>query len=273
MQLPDVLLPYKDKILATVKSVINITLKPANDLPLWASKVGGKPYLPKDFNYPTDDKGNPLSLLAQFNMADLPDNDKLPKTGILSFFISGFDDQFGRDVDDSFHQNGFRVLYFDKLITNADELWQDFSEVDAKILNYKEHWLPFYGHREFMVNFKLNHREINHKHFDFENILFDGKSFENDILDFDDDLWYEIIEDDRFFTADGHHLLGYAYFIYDDPRADNDGLKEFILLFQFDSDDDCRILWGDCGLANFLIHPDDLAKLDFSRVYYDWGCS
>lgn len=178
MQLPDVLLPYKDKILATVKSVINITLKPANDLPLWASKVGGKPYLPKDFNYPTDDKGNPLSLLAQFNMADLPDNDKLPKTGILSFFISGFDDQFGRDVDDSFNQNGFRVLYFDKLITNADELWQDFSEVDAKILNYKEHWLPFYGHREFMVNFKLNHREINHKHFDFENILFDGKSFE-----------------------------------------------------------------------------------------------
>lgn len=63
--LPNVLLPYKDKILATVKPVINITLSPTKDLLLWASKVGGKPYLPKNFKYPTDNQGNPLSLLAQ----------------------------------------------------------------------------------------------------------------------------------------------------------------------------------------------------------------
>lgn len=75
--------------------------------------------------------------------------------------------------------------------------------------------------------------------------------------------------DDQF----GHHLLGYADFIDDDPRAHNDKLKEFILLFQLDSQSKYDISWGDCGLANFLIHPDDLAKLDFSRVYYDWGCN
>ena len=36
---------------------------------------------------------------------------------------------------------------------------------------------------------------------------------------------------------------------------------------------DGEIMWGDYGVANFFIHPDDLAKKDFPKVLYNWDCS
>ncbi|MDN5490601.1 MAG: DUF1963 domain-containing protein, partial [Acinetobacter sp.] len=33
-----------------------------------------------------------------------------------------------------------------------------------------------------------------------------------------------------------------------------------------------EIMWGDSGVGNFFIHPDDLEKRDFSKVVYNWDC-
>ena len=65
--------------------------------------------------------------------------------------------------------------------------------------------------------------------------------------------------------------MGYPNFTQDDPRGYNE-INEHILLLQIDSDDDNDIMWGDCGIANFFIHPDDLAKQDFSQLVYNWDC-
>lgn len=46
--------------------------------------------------------------------------------------------------------------------------------------------------------------------------------------------------------------------------------EDYVLLLQIDTDDE--IMWGDSGVGNFVIHPDDLAKRDFSKVYYTWDC-
>ena len=72
------------------------------------------------------------------------------------------------------------------------------------------------------------------------------------------------------FNSSGHKIGGYAYFTQSDPRDNTNAFKDYILLFQLDSDDD--IMWGDVGVANFFIHPDDLAKKNFSRVLYNWDC-
>ena len=88
---------------------------------------------------------------------------------------------------------------------------------------------------------------------------------------------YPELEDDLMdmaydtFSNNGHKLGGYAYFTQEDPRKYQDEFKDFILLFQLDSDD--HIMWGDVGVANFFIHPDDLGKKDFSKVMYNWDCS
>jgi len=75
------------------------------------------------------------------------------------------------------------------------------------------------------------------------------------------------------FQSTGHKIGGYAYFTQEDPRIGRgaEKIKDYILLLQIDSDDD--IMWGDMGVANFFIHPDDLAKKDFSKVMYTWDCS
>ena len=52
------------------------------------SKIGGKPYLPKDFVWPYYQE-LPLSFLAQINLEEVKSLDKdnlLPSTGILYFF-------------------------------------------------------------------------------------------------------------------------------------------------------------------------------------------
>jgi uncharacterized protein YwqG len=45
--------------------------------------------------------------------------------------------------------------------------------------------------------------------------------------------------------------------------------EEAQLLLQIDSDHK-DILWGDEGIANFFIHPEDLEDLEFSEVLYNW---
>ena len=71
----------------------------------------------------------------------------------------------------------------------------------------------------------------------------------------------------------GHKIGGYPYFTQDDPRKDNDPYT--LLLLQIDSDDieDVEIIWGDCGVANFFINPEDLAKCQFDDVMYNWDCT
>ena len=54
------------------------------------SKIGGKPYLPKDFIWPYYQR-LPLSFLAQINLEEVSSLDKdklLPDKGILYFFFS-----------------------------------------------------------------------------------------------------------------------------------------------------------------------------------------
>ena len=74
----------------------------------------------------------------------------------------------------------------------------------------------------------------------------------------------------------GHWLFGYAYFTQNDPRDYMVDLQDYILLFQMDSDYSAErkseIMWGDSGVGNFFIKKDDLQKLDFSKVMYNWDC-
>ena len=73
--------------------------------------------------------------------------------------------------------------------------------------------------------------------------------------------------------AIGHKIGGYPYFTQVDPREEND--PHTFLLLQIDSDEieDKEIIWGDCGVANFFISPEDMANCKFDDVLYNWDCS
>ncbi len=65
----------------------------------------------------------------------------------------------------------------------------------------------------------------------------------------------------------GHRLGGYPGFTQSDPRPPEDPR---ILLVQIDSDE--GLMWGDNGIANWFITPDELVRRDFSNVLFNWDC-
>ncbi|MFC2307230.1 MAG: DUF1963 domain-containing protein, partial [Neisseria elongata] len=64
---------------------------------------------------------------------------------------------------------------------------------------------------------------------------------------------------------------------FNDPAAYSNWQK-YILLLQLDSDINendrytGKLMWGDSGVANFFITPEDLAKRDFSRTAFMFDC-
>lgn len=92
------------------------------------------------------------------------------------------------------------------------------------------------------------------------------------------DQSYETYHDH--FGSTGHKLGGYPFFTQADPRQYDENIHDYVLLFQMDSDYDYKdgeqgkdIMWGDVGVANFFICPEDLKNKDFSKVLYNWDCS
>lgn len=70
-----------------------------------------------------------------------------------------------------------------------------------------------------------------------------------------------------------HQLLGHPYQIQGDLlytlRHDfhlEEEPTQWRLLLQVDTDDDTRMMWGDCGLLYFYISGQALARRDFSQA-------
>ncbi|MDO5091721.1 MAG: DUF1963 domain-containing protein [Cardiobacteriaceae bacterium] len=96
------------KLAQHARPVLSLTLsRAADDLPLTASRVGGFGYWPENQPYPENADGQPLALLAQFNLAALPPHPDLPHQGILAFYINPFHWNYGMDEED-----GQRTVYF-----------------------------------------------------------------------------------------------------------------------------------------------------------------
>ncbi|MFV5190915.1 YwqG family protein [Acinetobacter courvalinii] len=266
--LPHTLHPYLEKISATILPTVTMQLTASDDLSLWQSKIGGEPYLPLDTAYPVDSNGNPLALLAQFNFAEIPSLPNFPDQGILQFYIAA-DDLYGMNFDDQQQQSGFKVLYFEQVIADAAQLKQDFSELEFD----EDAYLPFTG--QYSIEFNLTSQPISlgdfafapkilgvEELYDFED-RFEGGDFEDDFIEPYDEVA----------SASGHRLGGYPYFTQTDPRQYNEKVQDYVLLFQLDTDDaENEIMWGDSGVGNFFIHPEDLKNRDFSKVLYNWDC-
>lgn len=252
--LPEALVAFKNQLLASEKACIEIVLQESEQLNLWQSKVGGMPYLPLDIPYPQQQNGEPLALLAQINCAQMPRLAGFPEQGMLQFYI-GQDDVWGLDFDNQQNQNGFRVLYFEEVIEDIRQLKQDFSDIEIG------DELPFSG--QYAIHFEQRSQLISVEDINFNATLA--------VVDVDDEALelYSTLH-----SATGHRIGGYPYFTQSDPREYQPELKEYILLFQLDTDDSdgVDLMWGDCGVANFFIHPEDLKKRDFSKVLYNWDC-
>ena len=115
--MPDIREQLEAKGLGRIAGVIETAVKPS----LWlatreesengVSRLGGRPNLPEEFDWPLWQE-QPLAFLAQLNLAALPavDGLNLPREGALFFFQAA-----GRDEG----WDGVRVLYSDRAVDQS----------------------------------------------------------------------------------------------------------------------------------------------------------
>ena len=258
LYIPAALAMHWPEVEKTKRSYISISATPTEDLSLTQSKFGHYPYMPLDFDYPKDAEGKYMFPLAQINCNELPALEGYPTSGYLQFYISAFDDLYGVNYDDRLSQRYFRILYFEN--QQVEECKTDFAFLNEVM---QSNDVPV--DKPHSISFSLKEEYVG---------LVDVKGF---------NVWdifekYPAIQEElglmafEIFCPYGHKIGGYSYFKQTDPRLDDNQIKDYILLLQIDSDGD-EIQWGDFGVGNFFIHPDDLVKKDFSRVMYNWDCS
>ena len=254
LQLPAALESYRKQIESSVQPFIRIFAKTDDKLRLVQSKFGGMPYLPQGVDYPTAQNGQPLFLLAQINFTEVPALAGFPTQGILQLYAAD-DPMYGLDLDDPFDQSNFRVIYF--------------AEVDEKKAA-EDLEIPDFDNFPILeshaLRFELQSAPVspNDRAFD--------EYFGTPAFEFFDRFGNDKVEVRRAYArlaqGNGHKLGGYAHLMQEDPRLVQD-FEESKLLLQIDSDHK-NILWGDAGIANFFIHPEDLEDLVFTEVLYNW---
>lgn len=77
-------------------------------------------------------------------------------------------------------------------------------------------------------------------------------------------------EIEKIIDGTDHKIGGYAYFTQADIRDYNKELKQDLLLLQIDTDEE--IMFGDSGVANFFINPEDLKNKRFEKAWFNWDC-
>ena len=257
LSLPNLLEPYRKQIESSTKPFIRIRTK-AGSSPLYESKFSGFPYLPKGFAHPLDQNGLPMRLLAQYRLDKIPPLPDMPTEGMLQFFLSQTDGVFGYDFNNLTKPDHFRVIYHPTVTEDLDQLETNFSYLSFD--EEEEEGFPI--DQEYALSFELSEEVIGLSDYRFEQLPI---SFDEDK---EDDIWdaWETL------SNDGHKIGGYAVFTQTDPRDGKEYKDYSILLLQIDSEEEDGIMWGDSGVGNFFIRPEDLRKRDFTRVLYTWDC-
>jgi uncharacterized protein YwqG len=260
LQLPTILEPFREKIESTLQKTVRV--QPKKELPtsLIQSKIGGLPYWPKDQVYPRNPAGNPLFFLAQLNFREIPALPGFPLSGILQFFILN-DDLYGMNMDQLDDNQNFRVVYHTEPLL-ADEL------LESAFPFWPQPWgyTPIPGDASFALDFAVDEEWLGPPDYWFDEVYPEafltalGEKQEEAM-----DFFYELGS-----KSSGHKVGGYAFFTQCDPRKLEIPMQ---LLFQLDSDNDIDSMWGDMGIGNFFILPEDLKTLRFDRVLFHWDCS
>ena len=254
------------------------------------SKIGGKPYLPKDFIWPYYQE-LPLSFLAQINLEEVNSFDKdklLPSTGMLYFFYELETEEWGYHPES---KDCAKVFYFE-------------DSSNFELIDFPKNMEDDYKIPEFKINFKSNISLPSYEDFDIlneeEKILekyrMSGnlKDFKNNLFDEYSNFYNEHIESLESYTK----LLGYPDVIQNSMEEECEAVtrgfdmggiesypkqyqkeirsasKDWILLFQMDTieSDDYELMFGDSGHIYFWIKKEGLANKNFENIWLILQC-
>lgn len=255
-EIPEFLEKYEADLKKYERDCILIATTPRKEniledsLDLKDSKFLGKPFFPKKQEYPKDQNGKPMVMVAQLNFEQIPKLEHFPSNGILQLFLSPTE----------WYQDDAKIVYHP-----ADELTlepiSDFSFLTEE--DYEE--IPVFKIHELSFEKDTDKGGSEDSQFDY---LFDGLDYWEYVETLTEQQEKEFSE---FFNPMGHKIGGYAEFTQSDPRDYSTERRDDIQILQIDVDD--HIMFGDCGLGHIFISKEHLIKKDFSKAYFYWDCS
>lgn len=226
-----------------------------------ASAFGGLPYWEASVDVPKDNQGKLLVLLAQINFSEVPKHPDLPEKGLLQFFIPSNDEDYGANLDEVGGSSQLITQFWDN--PQSDNLCDWPGTIDENDLS------PVFG--AHALTFKLKDDVAGVDTIECAQALA-ANPFEvlEDVAlnEKEETAFYDAMVD--FTASHGHKLLGYPYFINEEPRENSD----YRLLLQIDTDQagDNDIMWSDNGVGQIFIRQDDLLAQRFERSWLFWDC-
>lgn len=264
-----------DLISLASETILLKTSKPESEeeIPLCHSKIGGRPDLPWDFDWPYY-QGVPLHFIAQINCEHMPklDNSLLPETGMLSFFYDAIEQPWGHDPYD---RGKWRVFYFQDL--NRFERKSEPEEIQEEG-----------SFAALAVDYVVQTTLPSWRSLHIKRLALDTKESE---------LYWDLREKVEEYNGNGdiiHKVYGHPDNIQGDMLMDcqvagngihwgsvNDSNRESLeaaavswkLLLQIDSDERTGMMWGDGGRIYFMIKEEDLKNANFDKVWLVLQCA
>ena len=259
-------------------------------LPKGTSKIGGKPDLPKDFQwfyYNGEDykkivENRPLSFLMQINCEEVHKYDKeslLPEKGILYFFYELFTMTWGFSPQD---RGSAKVFYYDGEI--EDLVPADFPEDMEKDCIIPESKINFESMNDYPIDFldyydpDDSDEEMDRKEKEFEKKL-DELGYKADTTKL---LGHpELIQGEYWEECEGvagkNIYYGSAPIKYGSDevkKSIKENAKDWILLMQVSELEigDYGLYFGDSGKIYFNIRKEDLKNKNFDNVWLILQC-
>ncbi|GAA0741581.1 YwqG family protein [Clostridium oceanicum] len=267
------------------KNAIKVNLKTYSkeDLPIGASKFGGKPDVPKDFKWfyykgeglDCEIKSRPLSFLAQINCEEMKEYDEdglLPKKGILYFFYELSSLTWGCYPQD---KGSAKVFYFDGDVkelnrTNfPDDMEENFKLPEIQLDFSKKYDLPDY--EEFT---ELYHYD-NWDYYDEIRVLkgYEQEELDGKLLGYADLVQAGMLRECEK-GANGIHYSGLEQIPDKKLKQLEKNCSQWQLLFQLSSimTKTFELMFDDCGVIYFYIRKEDLKKRNFDNCWLILQC-
>ncbi|MBQ8513705.1 MAG: DUF1963 domain-containing protein [Clostridia bacterium] len=278
---------------AIAKTAVTVDhAKPEGEIALGQSKIGGKPHLPADFEWPTyhgmgildDEKATrPLSFMAQINLADVKPYDAenvLPESGMLYFFYDMETMRWGYDPED---EGCCRVYWIaDGTALTEHELPAELDEM----YRIPERAITFGTKASYPMFDEVNERytvewESDRPWQAYMDELERLGASETDSLGMNSQLlgYPELVQNSMLrecelasngvYTGNGFPEMTDAEAA--DLRARS---QDWVLLYQFGSimDGVDEVMFGDLGSIYFCIRRQDLAARAFDKVWLILQC-
>ena len=270
-------------VLSVAKNEILMQVTEEGNASADGSKIGGKPWLPSDFAWPTftdreEKTTRPLSFLCQINLADVRGYDRdrlLPERGMLYFFYECESFRWGFDPED---KGCARVFYFENTDGFAPMEWpegigEEYVVPEMAVCFTARRSYPKYEELAFH-----SHVDCDWEAYDtlLEKLGADTEAEDHKLLGYADIIQDEMLSECErvsrgLFCGDPESYRGISE---DEEASIQRGARDWTLLLQLSTLEkgDWELMWGDCGMLYFYVKKQDLAAKNFENAWFALQC-